>query len=56
MKIGVFTVCAPEWEPLELMEKLSAMGYDGIEWRMTADAGDRSKPTFWEGNRASIAP
>lgn len=56
MKIGVFTVCAPEWEPFELMEKLSAMGYDGIEWRMTADAGDRSKPTFWEGNRASIAP
>lgn len=54
MKIGVFTVSTPEYEPIELLEKLAALGYDGVEWRMTEDKGDRSKPSYWEGNRTTL--
>ena len=54
MKLGVFTVSIPEWEPLEALEKLSRLGYDGVEWRITADDGDRSKPSFWSGNRCGM--
>jgi sugar phosphate isomerase/epimerase len=54
MKLGVFTVSIPQWEPLEALEELSALGYEGVEWRIVADAGDRSKPSFWSGNRAGM--
>lgn len=54
MKLGVFTVSAPEYYPLELMDKLSGIGYNGLEWRVTNDKGDRSKPSFWAGNRAGM--
>jgi sugar phosphate isomerase/epimerase len=54
MKFGVFTVSIPDWEPLEALERLAAMGYDGVEWRCTEDKGDRSKPSFWSGNRTSM--
>jgi sugar phosphate isomerase/epimerase len=54
MKLGVFTVSIPEWEPVEALEKLSRLGYDGVEWRITADAGDHSKPSFWSGNRCGM--
>jgi len=54
MKFGVFTVSIPDWEPLEAMERLAAMGYDGVEWRCTEDKGDRAKPSFWSGNRTSM--
>ncbi len=53
MKIGVFTVSVPDWQPEEALEKLSQLGYDGVEWRITEDEGDRSKPSFWSGNRNS---
>jgi len=29
MKIGVFTVSVPEWDPMECLEKLAKIGYDG---------------------------
>lgn len=54
MKIGIFTVCMPEYEPVRAMEVASALGYNGMEWRLTDDSGDRSKPTFWSGNRTSM--
>ena len=54
MKLGVFTVSTPDWAPLEALEKLARMGYDGVEWRVVADEGDRAKPTFWSGNRTSM--
>lgn len=54
MKLGVFTVCMPDYAPSEALEILAKMGYDGIEWRVTKDDGDRSKPSFWSGNRTSM--
>jgi sugar phosphate isomerase/epimerase len=54
MKYGVFSVSMPEYEPLEALELLAALGYDGVEWRVTRDDGDMSRPTFWTGNRTSM--
>jgi sugar phosphate isomerase/epimerase len=54
MKLGVFTVSMPEYEPLRALEVLAEMGYDGVEWRVCQDPGDRKTPTFWSGNRTSM--
>ncbi|OGV66576.1 MAG: hypothetical protein A2498_11230 [Lentisphaerae bacterium RIFOXYC12_FULL_60_16] len=54
MKLGVFTVSVPEWDPLECLEQLKTIGYDGVEWRVCEDTGDRAKPSFWSGNRTSM--
>ena len=54
MKLGVFTVSMPDYEPLEAATVLKKLGYDGVEWRCTTDTGDRSKPSFWSGNRTSM--
>lgn len=54
MKIGVFTVSMPDYEPLDALAKLAELGYDGVEWRVTGDEGDRSNPSFWSGNRTSM--
>lgn len=56
MKIGIFTVSIPEYEPERALEVASAIGYDGLEWRICKDAGDRAKPSFWCGNRTSMTP
>ncbi len=37
MKFGVFTVSMPDYEPLEALEVLANLGYDGVEWRVTPD-------------------
>lgn len=55
MKFGIFTASAPEYYPLELMDVLAKIGYDGIEWRVARDKGDKSKPSFWSGNRAGLS-
>jgi sugar phosphate isomerase/epimerase len=55
MKLGVFSVSMPEYEPMAAMEKLAKLGYDGIEWRVIDDRGDRTKPSFWSGNRTSLS-
>lgn len=55
MKLGVFTVSTPEYYPLELMDILADIGYHGIEWRIIDDKGDKSKPTFFFGNRAGYS-
>ncbi len=54
MKLGLFTVSTPEWTPIETIEQAKEFGYDGIEWRITTDDGDRDHPTFWSGNRTSM--
>ncbi len=54
IKLGVFTVSMPEFEPLEALEVLAQMGYDGAEWRVVKDGGDKSRPSFWSGNRTSM--
>jgi sugar phosphate isomerase/epimerase len=54
MKLGVFTVSMPDYELPVAMEKLAALGYDGLELRVCEDKGDRAKPSFWSGNRTSI--
>jgi sugar phosphate isomerase/epimerase len=47
-------VSVPEWDPVQCLEELVAIGYEGVEWRVIEDKGDRSKPTFWSGNRSSM--
>lgn len=54
MKLGVFTVSMPDYEPVEALRTLAAMGYDGVEWRVTTDTGDRATPSFWSGNRTTM--
>jgi sugar phosphate isomerase/epimerase len=54
MKLGVFTVSMPDYDLPRAMEKLAELGYDGLELRVFEDKGDRTKPGFWSGNRASI--
>lgn len=54
MKIGVFTVSTPDYDPAEAMEVLAKMGYEGVEWRITSDSGDKAKPSFWSGNRTTM--
>ena len=54
MKLGVFTVSMPDYAPLEALEVLAKLGYDGVEWRVTKDDGNRNKPSFWSGNRTSM--
>lgn len=56
MKIGIFTVSIPEFEPVRALEVAAAIGYNGLEWRVTLDKGDREKPSFWSGNRTSMTP
>lgn len=55
MKYGVFSVSTPEYYPLELMEVAAKIGYNGIEWRVVEDKGDKSKPGYWSGNRSSLS-
>jgi len=54
MKLGIFTVSMPDYEPSEAFQKVAAIGYEGLEWRVVEDKGDRAKPTFWSGNRATF--
>jgi sugar phosphate isomerase/epimerase len=54
MKLGVFTVSMPDYDPMQALAKLAELGYDGVEWRVCQDSGDKSKPSFWSGNRTSM--
>lgn len=53
MKYSVFTVSTPEFSPDELVQKLRAFGYDGVEWRVI-DQVKTDGSGFWNGNRATI--
>ena len=54
IKLGVFTVSMPDYEPLDALDKLKEIGYDGAEWRVTEDTGDKENPSFWGGNRTTL--
>jgi len=54
MKYAVFTVSLPDFSPLEAIANAREWGFDGIEWRVTADSGDISRPGFWSGNRCTL--
>ncbi|MFP4379332.1 MAG: sugar phosphate isomerase/epimerase family protein [Candidatus Sumerlaeia bacterium] len=54
IKLGVFSVSMPDYEPMDALEVLAELGYDGVEWRVTNDEGDRENPSFWSGNRTSM--
>jgi len=52
MKFSVFTAATPDWEPAEAARRIAAIGYDGVEWRIT-DQDEADPPGFWAGNRAT---
>ncbi|MBA3943292.1 MAG: sugar phosphate isomerase/epimerase [Herpetosiphonaceae bacterium] len=54
MQFAVFTVGLPEFTPQQAVAALHQLGYDGIEWRVTAQqpAVD-DQPSFWTGNRCT---
>ncbi|MDA1192236.1 MAG: sugar phosphate isomerase/epimerase [Candidatus Poribacteria bacterium] len=54
MKYACFTVSQPETSPEESLIQLKDAGYNGVEWRITNDEGDTSKPGFWSGNRCTL--
>ncbi len=54
MKYSVFTVCMPEYTTEKVPGLLKSWGYDGVEWRVV-DQQDQEKPSFWRGNRSTIA-
>ena len=57
MKISVFTVCMPEYTPEEGARLLAKIGYDGVEWRVTAVPKPGAPVrNFWDGNRCTLAP
>jgi sugar phosphate isomerase/epimerase len=45
----------PEYAPEDSLALLADAGYNGAELRVIDDSGDRSTPSFWNGNRASIS-
>jgi sugar phosphate isomerase/epimerase len=53
VRFSAFTVSLPEWTPVEAVNTLAALGYDGIEWRV-ADQVDAPSPSFWFGNRCTL--
>lgn len=52
MKFSVFTAATPDWEPAEAARRIAAIGYEGVEWRIT-DQDEADPPGFWAGNRAT---
>lgn len=54
MKLGIFTVAMPDYTPEEAIRRAYEIGCQGLEWRITKDAGDPAKPSFWSGNRTSM--
>ena len=54
MKVAVFTVSLPDYDPGEAVAALRAFGYDGVEWRVIDQRPSADgKPGFWSGNRCT---
>ena len=66
MKYAVFTVMTPDWDLTETVQHLAALGYDGVEWRVTEPANPairkrmpermRRQARYWLDNRATVDP
>lgn len=55
MKLAVFTVMLPEYEPEEAVALLAEVGYQGVEWRVTRRVLDpAAAPSYWQNNRCTI--
>ena len=53
VRFAIFTVSLPEWTPDEAVAQLAALGYDGVEWRVTDQAPHDGDPGFWWGNKCT---
>jgi len=54
MKVAVFTVSLPDYDPDEAVAALRAFGYDGVEWRVVDQrSAPDGKPGFWASNRCT---
>ena len=55
MKYAIFTVCMPELSIEDAAAALAKIGYDGVEWRVTA-APQPGQPVvnYWSGNRCTV--
>ncbi|WP_018931823.1 sugar phosphate isomerase/epimerase family protein [Gracilibacillus lacisalsi] len=58
MKLSVFTVMAPDFEPEELIEELKQQGFDGVEWRYKDIPVELMKEpiSFWGNNKCTLTP
>ena len=54
MKFAVFTVSIPEWTPDVAVDRLKAIGYDGVEWRIQDQSATPGAATFWGNNQATL--
>jgi len=54
MKYAVFSVSLPTYTPEIAVERLAALGYDGIEWRVLDQDQAAGANTFWANNRATL--
>ena len=56
MKLSVFSVSMPEYMPEVAVKKLSALGYDGVEWRCLPVDPEKANeaPSFWGNNCCTI--
>jgi sugar phosphate isomerase/epimerase len=55
MKYAVFTVCAPDYTPEQLLPELKKHGYHGVEWRVNQPNYDAANPTsYWGNNPCTI--
>ena len=54
-RYSVFTVMMPEYTPEEAVALLRDLGYDGVEWRVTApNYRPDVAPSYWGNNRCTI--
>ena len=59
MQLSVFTVSTPEYDITEVVKVLKELGFDGIEWRVSDPAMDKSddysfETRYWYNNLSTI--
>jgi sugar phosphate isomerase/epimerase len=57
MKLAVFTVMLPEYEPAEAVKLLAENGYHGVEWRIREvpkEPVQSTQAAFWSANKCTI--
>lgn len=58
MKLSVFTVVTPDFNPEQLVDAAKSAGIDGVEWRFKGipEEAKNEAPSFWRRNLCSIDP
>ena len=60
MRLGVFSVSMPEYDPAQTVRLLAQAGFDAVEWRMTAPTPEERGPgyshdrRYWSNNRSTL--